>query len=245
MAIKIPDIAIINRSSVVSDQDVAAATNAVQKQINDNFAPVWNQIALLVVMTKFDAIPPGFWTMIIADDTDQANALGYHLQDTTPAGFVFAKTDASYGLSWTVTYSHEILEMLADPWVAATALKMDPVTKQPLALISWEVCDPVEADDLGYAIDGIRLSDFVYPAYFQDWNTYSAYDKMGHIAAPFEVARGGYVSGFVPGQGWVSQQTAHQSTRLARRGPYSRTSRRPQALAESLRNHQPLKSRPL
>lgn len=245
MAIRIPDIAVINRSTVVSDEEVTAATNAVQRQVNDHFAPVWNQIALLVVMTKFDALPPGFWTMVIADDSDQAGDLGYHLMSDTPAGFVFAKTDASYGLSWTVTYSHEVLEMIADPWIAATALKMDPTTKQPLALISWEVCDPVEADDLGYDIDGVKLSDFVYPAYFQDWNSFGPFDKMAHLSAPFQVARGGYVSGFVPGQGWISQQTAHTSTRLARRGRLSRTTRRPKLLAWTDTNHQPLKSLPL
>ena len=53
------------------------------------------------------------------DDSDQAGALGYH--DLTSAGLpmgkVFARTDLQNNLSWTVTVSHELLEILGDPMI--------------------------------------------------------------------------------------------------------------------------------
>ena len=53
------------------------------------------------------------------DDPDQAGALGYHEMSSrgTPLGKVFAGLDMRLGTSWTVTLSHELLEMLADPWI--------------------------------------------------------------------------------------------------------------------------------
>ena len=55
----------------------------------------------------------------MTDNPDQAGALGYHeiTSQGTPLGKVFAKLDLQSGASWTVTLSHELLEMLADPWI--------------------------------------------------------------------------------------------------------------------------------
>jgi len=57
--------------------------------------------------------------------------------------------------------SHELLEMLADPWINWCATGNDS------KIYALEVCDAVEADDLGYDIDGVRVSDFVTPAWFE------------------------------------------------------------------------------
>jgi len=50
---------------------------------------------------------------VILDDSDQAGALGYHdlTSDGLPIGKVFAASDLKAGTSWTVTASHELLEM--------------------------------------------------------------------------------------------------------------------------------------
>jgi hypothetical protein len=66
--------------------------------------------------------PAGTWWLSILDDSDQANALGYHdlTTDGLPIGKVFAGTDLKVGASWSVTASHELLEMLADPNINLT-----------------------------------------------------------------------------------------------------------------------------
>jgi hypothetical protein len=63
-----------------------------------------------------------------------------------PLGKVFAKLDLDNSCSWTVTLSHELLEMLADPWINRCAVGSDN------KIYALEVCDAVESDDLGYEI---------------------------------------------------------------------------------------------
>ena len=49
--------------------------------------------------------------------------------------------------------------------------------------------------DFAYAIDGVLVSDFYTPVYFQAHRTLGAkYDFTGHIEQPRQVLRGGYLS---------------------------------------------------
>jgi hypothetical protein len=88
----------------------------------------------------------GWWQVVIVDNPDQAGALGYHEMTGagTPLGKVFAKLELDSGSSWTATLSHELLEMLADPWINWCAMGSDG------RIYALEVCDAVEDDDLGY-----------------------------------------------------------------------------------------------
>jgi hypothetical protein len=97
--------------------------------------------------------------IVLTDDPDQAGALGYHemTRNGTPLGKVFAGLDIRSGSSWTVTLSHELLEMLADPWINWCAEGSDG------RIYALEVCDAVESDSLGYEIDGVLVSDFIGP----------------------------------------------------------------------------------
>jgi hypothetical protein len=180
-----PVVHLVNQSTVVDDAWTDAVAVALQQQVSLHFGPRWG-IDARVVRDKVR----GAWRLVVLDDSDQAGALGYH--DLTnagkPQGLVFAKTDHDAGLSASVTVSHELLEMLADPWINLTAI--DPQSQRAYA---YETCDAVEADALGYEIDGILVSNFVLPAYFQRDGA-GPYDYKGVITAPFSLAQGGYMS---------------------------------------------------
>jgi hypothetical protein len=197
-------IAIENKSSALTDKEVQAAIPALQQQVNYDFKPYWNEGARLVWVPSGSSRPTGAgsWLLSVLDDSDQAGTLGYHdvTSDNTPLLKVFAKTDLDSGLSWTVTASHEILEALADPWVSS-AWQM--TNREFVAL---EVGDPVEADELGYMIDGTLVSDFILPAWFVKGLKVPKYDFAGHVGGPLQVAPGGYVSIFVSGKGWTEKQ---------------------------------------
>lgn len=60
---------------------------------------------------------------------------------------------------WSITFSHEIMEMLVDPQVNR---QVSISHGEPLGLM--EVCDPVEEN--AYSLDAVEVSDFVTPAYF-------------------------------------------------------------------------------
>ena len=58
-----------------------------------------------------------------------------------------------------------------------------------------EVCDPSEAGEFGYAIDGIAVSDFYTPHFFDPVSSSGArYSFTGAIKKPRQVLKGGYLS---------------------------------------------------
>lgn len=163
-------IAIINASTVLPDAEINTAVGALQKQIHRDFAAAWGIDADLSFVPRGAKPPTDHWWLGVLDDSDQAGALGYH--DLTAAGLplgkVFAKTDQDFGYNWTVTASHELLEMLADPDINLTVMvETDAGTAR---LYAYEVCDACEADNLGYTIDSVLVSDFVFPSWFEQFH---------------------------------------------------------------------------
>jgi hypothetical protein len=203
-------VAIINASKTLEDGAVKKAIPALQKQVARDFAPQWGVAADLVFVAANAKPPAGSWWLVILDDSDAAGALGYH--DVTveglPLGKVFAASDALYGLEWTVTASHELLEMLADPAINLTALvesEFDPAQNVVTRAYAYEVCDPCEADGDGYAIDGVLVSDFVYPSWFEPFRKKGTkFDHRGLIDAPLALRPDGYLSvlDISSGSGW-------------------------------------------
>jgi len=149
----LPVIAVTNVSTCLKDEQVEAVLPALQRQVSQNFGAYWDLGCTLQFLPKNGTLAAGWWQMVVMDDPDQAGALGYHEMSSrgTPLGKVFAGLDLRLGASWTVTLSHELLEMLADPWINWCA--QSPEGK----IYALEVCDAVEADESGYEIDGVLL----------------------------------------------------------------------------------------
>jgi hypothetical protein len=193
----VPRIAVLNASTVLTDSMVAAAVLAIQHQISYDFGPRWHQSAKLTAYPVGSTPPATSWLLGIFDDSDQAGALGYH--DVTAAGLplgkVFAKTDIDYGYSWTVTASHETLEMIVDPDICRTAV--DPTSTKVYAL---EVADACEADQFADVYNGVQLSDFVLPAWFS--GAPGPYDFGKHITRPFGLLAGGYIGEMSSSGAW-------------------------------------------
>jgi len=214
MAIK-PSIAVINACTVLTDDEVKAFVPILQKQVHRDFAPAWNIDAKLEFVPTGATPPADKWWLTVLDNSDQAGALGYH--DVTSAGLplgkVFAATDLAFSQEWTVTASHELLEMLADPQIDLTVF-VQP-TETTGTLYAYESCDACEADQFAYEIDGSLVSDFVFPAWFEEYREEGStqFDHADKIKAPFQLLPGGYIGVFdvTSGTGW------HQ--RIAAKGP--------------------------
>jgi hypothetical protein len=204
-------ISVINESTVLTDAEVVPAISALQKQVTNDFRPAWGIDAEMTLIPKAATPPPGSWWLVVLDDSDQAGALGYHDLTTEglPIGKVFAASDLKNGNSWTVTASHELLEMLADPNINLTVFVQNANTTG--RLYAYEVCDACEDDSLGYSIDNVLLSDFVYPAWFETFRAEGStqFDRINRITSPLQLAVGGYIGVFdvTAGSGWV-QETA-------------------------------------
>ena len=215
-------ISLINESTVLADKDVVPVVAALQKQVTNDFAPVWGAPAQLTIVPKGNQPPTGSWWLVLLDDSDQANALGYHdlTSEGLPIGKVFAASDLKAGTSWTVTASHELLEMLGDPNINLTVFVESSNTAG--VLYAYEVCDACEDDSLGYQIDGVLLSDFVYPSWFESFRAEGStqFDRMNKIQNPFQLLTGGYIGIFNvnSGSGWQQQTGDKRPTNVLNRG---------------------------
>jgi hypothetical protein len=215
-------ISVINESTVLTDADVTPVVAALQQQVTNDFRPAWGTDAELKMVAKGTQPVNGSWWLVILDDSDQAGALGYHdlTPDGLPIGKVFAASDLKAGTSWTVTASHELLEMLGDPDINLTVFVQHADTTG--TLYAYEVCDACEDDSFGYAIDNILVSDFVFPAWFENFRARGStqFDRMSQIQQPLELLKGGYIGIYKvnDGSGWQQQTTEKHPVNLRHRG---------------------------
>jgi hypothetical protein len=195
--VSLPLIAVTNASTCLNNAEVEAVIPALQHQVTADFKAYWDVDCSLLFLPRGQALVAGWWQIVVTDDPDQAGALGYHELSSqgTPLGKVFAKLDLQAGTSWTATLSHELLEMLADPWLNWCAQSADG------RIYALEVCDAVEADRWGYEIDGVLVADFVTPSWFAKREA-ERVDFVGRIKRPLELAEGGYISVLDPVAGW-------------------------------------------
>jgi hypothetical protein len=230
------NIDIANRSTVLKDTDIEPVVEAVQIQVTRDFAPIWGNDATLNFVGLNGRLNPDHWWLVVMDNSDDAGVGGYHDVSVSgqPMGKVFAASDIKYGASWTVTVSHEIVEMLADPAVDQTVFVSR--RSSPGILFARESADACEADEFGYQIQvgsqQVLVSDFQTPAWFQSFRKPGSckFDFMGHIQQPFQLLKGGYI-GFMDlsgKMGWQQmyptgarleyRQLAHLGSRRERRG---------------------------
>jgi hypothetical protein len=215
-------ISVINESTILNETDITQAVAALQKQVTNDFRPIWGTDAELTIVAKGSQPASGSWWLVLLDDTDQANALGYHDLTTEglPVGKVFAASDLKAGTSWTVTASHELLEMLGDPNINLTVFVQNSNTAG--MLYAYEVCDACEDDSFGYKIDDILLSDFVYPSWFESFRAAGStrFDQMNKIQKPLQLLGGGYIGVFnvTSGSGWQQITDEQHPTNLKNRG---------------------------
>jgi hypothetical protein len=218
-------IAVINEATAASDADVQAMIPAFSQQWNTDLLPVWGvDQATFTFVPKGQSPAAGTWWVVFLDDSDQAGALAYHdlTNEGLPISKVFVKTIAADGASLSVGATHEICEMAVDPWL--NSAYQDPQG----TFWAGEVCDPVEADQYGYEIGGVLVTDFITPNWFAHQNAQGPIDKQGQANAAFAVLTGGYAQKFDPQKGWeqVTGAQAKHSKRATQPPKGSRRERR-------------------
>lgn len=193
------NLAVVNESSVLDAPTVKNYVAAQQIQIDRDFYPKYGIDAIISFYDTLAAVPATSWLIALLDNSDQAGALGYHETTNTglPLAKIFAKTDQTYKLNWTITASHEVMETLADPEINLTVLE-PPSGRTPPRLWAYEACDAVEADAMGYAVTApngisVMMSNFVLPSYFT-LGSPGPWDFQKLLTGPFTIGKGGYES---------------------------------------------------
>lgn len=181
--VNIPTICLVDKTTEPLGFTMEDLRAALQIQVSRDFYPIWGLDAKIDIGEHPEA---GHWNLVFVDKADVDNALGYHSLTFAglPIGFVFTQTSIEFGENPTVTASHEVLEMLADPAINLWAQHPNQT------MWAYEVCDAVEAET--YEIGRIEVSDFQYPAYFEGFRETGPYDFMGKVSKPFQILKGGY-----------------------------------------------------
>jgi hypothetical protein len=197
-------ILVANLSSELDNDELARAVAAVQRQVSEDFAPLWGMDATVRATAAPSDERPNpeinqsdamlYVAHSEADPNNVQNAVGYHAKNHAgvPYGFMFIDVAARVGEPWSVTLSHEVLEAVADPEVNLLVVAPDPDDPKRAVIRPYEVADPVQGDS--YSIDNVAVSDFVTPLYFARLadNVYTQTDYLESGLVRFGVRAGGY-----------------------------------------------------
>lgn len=224
-----PSISVINFATDLDDREAQTAIRAVNRQIREDFAPIWGtNWELRLHASPADPNAPdslkdeavrGEGVLYLVDESTLPGALGYHSLNAAevPFGFVFLLD----GADWTVTLSHEALEMILDPTASILAPGPDPRDPSATSLVlhAYEACDAVERTS--YRIDGVRVSNFVTPAWFFAGDAAGTRNDFLGVGVPSFGATPGSHLGFfdLSANGWVTYEGPSQGldARLSRR----------------------------
>jgi hypothetical protein len=181
-------IALVSDTPDVDFADIKPVAAVLQKQVTRDFTPIWGVEAEVAAYRSLKEVPHGYWPIIIKDSLTRPEAAGYHENDLgEPYALVRLTAD------WSVTASHEMLELLADPW--GRHMFTAPSLLHPGKRVKFlvEVSDP--CSDAHYKVDKIAVSDFYTPRYFDhDEVSGVRYSHTGAITAPRQVLKGGYLT---------------------------------------------------
>src|SRR6185369_742207 len=205
-------ISVINHTAKVADAYVQPVVRAINRQIEGDFAPYWSLGATLRLEGRAGKRPNkqtlsdmrGDAVLYLWDEVDVDDALGYHDSNNRgiPFGFVFTELSKANGEQWSVTLSHEALELIGDPEANLLVMGPHPVDRGRDVFHWYEMCDAVQ--DETYKIDHVEVSNFVLPLYFTgNDETCGRNDFLGSVhhgetLRSFGVNPGGYIGFFDP-----------------------------------------------
>jgi len=212
-------ISVINHTKgKISDEVLIEAIRAINRQVSEDFEPYWSMGAVLrlegrskkrfstnnIVDMRGDGI---LYIKDKAGKADIDDTLGFHDKNYRgiPFGVVFTDLSEKLGENWTVTLSHEALEIIADPEVNLLVAGPHPKDEDVEVFYWYEMCDAVQNET--YLIDRIEVSNFVLPLYFTGGdeiggrNDFLGNSHDNSTLKSFNVNRGGYVGYYDPQQG--------------------------------------------
>src|SRR5215468_8117983 len=176
-------VALVTETTQISFSELTKVSAALQKQASRDLAPNWNVKATVDAFDKLEDVPIGYWPVLVMENINTPGAAGIH---EDKEGQPFALVEFSAG--WSLTASHETLEMLVDPFGNRLVAGQSPKPGQGRVEFLVEVCDPSEAAAFAYTINGITVSDFYSPAYFDPVvNAAVRYSFTGALKKPRQV----------------------------------------------------------
>ena len=201
-------ISLINHSEVITDEQVQQVIRAINRQLKEDFEPYWSFSATLRLegpigqrpsLSKFSDMR-GDAVLYLVDGVNSLGATGWHLANygDIPYGIVFLGLCAKIKEAWSITLSHEALELVGDPMCNLLVQGNDPLDRRRRVFHLFEMCDAVQAES--YSIEGVALSNFVLPSYFSlgeqpgRRNDFLGRSYKGKTLESFGMNPGGYLN---------------------------------------------------
>ncbi len=194
-------IGLVDTTGRIAPEKMTAAAAALDIQVTRDLPSYWKVSATVSYLPDHRNIPQGVWPVQIVKSLPPGEG-GFHL---TKHNQPYAKVILTPGSDeWTIDASHEIVEMLVDPngnrLQPATAIKIsgNGVTDDPSSgkfeyLV--EACDPCEDNSHAYNINGVMVSDFLTPHFYDAQASADVrYSFTGALTRPRELLKGGYIS---------------------------------------------------
>jgi hypothetical protein len=219
------EFAVVPEDPAIRQSDAAwdHVISALNIQVTQQAALAWKLQAIVSTYASPAAAPPSA-TPIVIMKSPPPNVEGCHRwKDNQASAVVRWRPNGA----WSVAASHEIVETLVDPSLAATKRGPNPNGESGLVDFLLEVCDPCAGETYMVPGSGIALSDFCLPAYYEKAGT-APFTQCRQSLHLWELGKqingAGYVTWSVSG-GWL------QLTDGSIRGPVSKE----ELLANSLK----------
>lgn len=176
---------------------------ALQHQVDRDLGPIWDVDASVRAFPDPGSVPPGHWPLVVVRELDAGAGL-HRDAGGRPSGLVKLRP------RWSLTASHECLEMVTNPLGDRVILGPSPAAPDQRVELLVEVCDPVQSPSYGYRIGNVLVSDFVMPSYFDFPPGFvSRYSFRDSVRAPRQVSPGGCLTWFDPRtRRWLQQTMA-------------------------------------
>jgi hypothetical protein len=192
-------VGLVDMTGEIDVDLVHSAAIALNLQVTRDLPQFWPISATVMSLPNPNKIPAGVWPVQLVK-TLPPDEGGFHSdKHKQPYAKVIASTDDP---SWTIDASHEILEMLVDPYgnrmqssvaIEVVGGKIQDGAGQYGYLV--EACDPCEDNNYAYTINGVAVSDFITPHFYDPIETPGTrYSFTGAIKGPRQILPGGYIS---------------------------------------------------
>jgi hypothetical protein len=216
-------VALVSLTPDIPTRLVLQAAAAIQKQITRDFTPYWGLRVTVDAFEDLESVPSDYHPIVlfaasdelvrkleyavgeertaeIVDDFERDRVSGLHMNSFTRQPFALVAANDT----WSVTLSHETLEMVTDPFGNRLVAAAHPFDARRRVRYLLEVCDPCQA--VWYPVNGVPVSDFYCPRYFDpvlpDRDRYSF---TGAIEHPLQILEGGYLTWIDPGDSALYQ----------------------------------------
>lgn len=199
-------IGLVDHTGKIDPQLVQATAAALNVQVIRDVQSFWGVQATVIYLPSPKHIPVGVWPAFLVGSLPPGEG-GFHMdRNNQPYAKIVTRPDSD---GWTVAASHEVVEMVVDPlgsrMQTSRALQVDgngKITDGPGEFqYLVEAADPCEADAYSYLIQGVAVSDFLTPHFYDPVTTPGTrYSFTGAIDAPRQILPGGYIS-------WVNPET--------------------------------------